>query len=585
MNLTAKTFKIFWQHAKKYPWHIFFIMFGVLGHIALQNYAPILYKKLINALNGGNPENIKPMLSIVRTIFIVAMIRFCFARMFNFVNNWFQPRVMADLNNTCFKYIHKHSLNFFNNSFVGSLVTKVKRYERSFETITDQIVFEMGRNVLEVLLIIIILFFENEKVGMLTLFWAIIYLVFSYLFSQYKLPVDVKRAEADTLVTAKLADSITNNFNIKIFASRHRENEEFAKTTNEQFIIRKKSWDLGTISEVVQAITMIVLEFITMFLAVKYWQKGLLSVGSIALIQAYFFRIFDKFWNLGRNIRNTYEAIADANEMTEILTEKHEINDMENAKQLHITKGNIEFKQVFFGYNTDSEVITNLNLSIPHGERVAIIGPSGGGKSTIVKLLFRFYDLKSGKILIDNNDISKVSQDSLREGISLVPQEPILFHRSLMENIRYAKPFASMQEVEEASKLAHAHEFISKFPFGYNTLVGERGVKLSGGERQRIAIARAILKNSKIIVLDEATSSLDSESEQMIQDALKTLMKNRTTLVIAHRLSTIMQMDRIVVINQGEIIEQGKHKELLKVQKGMYQKLWEIQAGGFADLT
>ena len=226
-------------------------------------------------------------------------------------------------------------------------------------------------------------------------------------------------------------------------------------------------------------------------------------------------------------------------------------------------------------------MLNNFDLAIKPGERVALIGPSGGGKSTIIKLLLRFFDLNGGEILIDGQDIYKTQQDSLRAQLSLVPQDPILFHRSLIENIRYAQPEAKDSEVVKAAKLAHAHEFISSFPDGYNTLVGERGVKLSGGERQRVAIARAILKDAPILVLDEATSSLDSESEQFIQDALKSLMQGRTTIVVAHRLSTIMQMDRIVVIDGGKIVEQGKHEELLKIREGLYQRLWEIQAGGF----
>ncbi|OGE95207.1 MAG: hypothetical protein A3H72_00060 [Candidatus Doudnabacteria bacterium RIFCSPLOWO2_02_FULL_48_8] len=224
----------------------------------------------------------------------------------------------------------------------------------------------------------------------------------------------------------------------------------------------------------------------------------------------------------------------------------------------------------------------NFSLSIQGGERVALIGPSGGGKTTIVKLLFRFFDMQGGGISIDGQNIAQVTQESLRANISLVPQEPILFHRSLYDNIAYAKPQASEQEVYRAAKLAHCHEFIMSFPLEYETFVGERGLKLSGGERQRVAIARAILKDSPILVLDEATSSLDSESEHLIQDAMKKLMLGKTTIVIAHRLSTIMQMDRIIVIDKGQVAEEGKHTELIKAKQGIYQKLWQIQAGGFA---
>jgi ATP-binding cassette subfamily B protein len=255
--------------------------------------------------------------------------------------------------------------------------------------------------------------------------------------------------------------------------------------------------------------------------------------------------------------------------------------DKPKAREFKFKHGAIEFSKVGFTYKEGVDVLSDFSLNIKPGEKVALIGSSGGGKSTIVKLLFRFFDIQKGRISIDSQDISTVTQDSLRKNLSLVPQDPILFHRSLMENIRYGKPEASEEEVVEASRVAHCHEFISGFPQGYETLVGERGVKLSGGERQRVAIARAVLKNAPILVLDEATSSLDSESEMLIQDALKKLMKGKTVIVIAHRLSTIMQMDRIIVIDGGKIVEEGKHKELLKAQEGIYQKLWNIQAGGF----
>jgi ATP-binding cassette subfamily B protein len=293
--------------------------------------------------------------------------------------------------------------------------------------------------------------------------------------------------------------------------------------------------------------------------------------------------MYEKLWNAGKNIRAVYESISDANEMTALLIQPRSIVDKEGAGALDVKNGEIVFENMSFKYG-QREIMKDFNLSIKAGERVAFVGPSGGGKSTILKLLFRFYDLSGGKITIDGQNIAEVTQDSLRQSLSLVPQDPILFHRPLIENIRYARQDATDEEVIRASKLAHAHEFIEKSQHGYQTMVGERGIKLSGGERQRIAIARAILKDAPILILDEATSSLDSESEMLIQDALNTLMKGRTTIVVAHRLSTIMAMDRIVVIKDGTIVEEGKHDELLKAEQGMYQKLWEIQAGGFVKM-
>lgn len=283
-------------------------------------------------------------------------------------------------------------------------------------------------------------------------------------------------------------------------------------------------------------------------------------------------------------MRRLYEGFADAHEMIVILETPHDVQDTPTANALTVSEGAITLKDVGFNFNETRVILEDFSLEIPGGQKVALVGPSGAGKSTITKLLLRLYNVTSGHITIDSQDIAEVTQDSLREAISFVPQEPILFHRSLMDNIRYGRLDATDDEVFEAARKAHCHEFIELLKDGYGTLVGERGVKLSGGERQRVAIARAILKNAPILVLDEATSSLDSESEALIQDALRVLMEGKTVVVIAHRLSTIMTMDRIVVVEGGKVVADGTHDELL-TQGGLYHKLWSIQAGGFITDT
>ena len=310
----------------------------------------------------------------------------------------------------------------------------------------------------------------------------------------------------------------------------------------------------------------------------------MLTVGDFVLIQAYLLTTFDRLISINRELRRFFDAFADSSEMAYILELPHGVQDARGARPLIVSEGAIAFTKVRFGFHPGKLVLSDFNLSIAGGERVALVGPSGAGKSTVTKLLLRFFDIGEGSIAIDGQDISKVTQKSLRDAVSFVPQEPILFHRSLMENIRYGKRDATDDEVIAAAKKAHCHEFISGLPEGYGTYVGERGVKLSGGERQRVAIARAILKNSPILILDEATSSLDSESEAFIQDALEVLMKDKTVVVIAHRLSTIMKMDRIVVVEGGRVVADGSHKELLE-GGGLYHKLWSIQAGGFIDET
>jgi ATP-binding cassette subfamily B protein len=282
----------------------------------------------------------------------------------------------------------------------------------------------------------------------------------------------------------------------------------------------------------------------------------------------------------GRVIRNIERSLADAHEMTEILLTPKFVIDKPNASEFVPDNGAIAFSNVSFSYDSRANLFDGLNLTIKPGEKIGLVGPSGGGKTTITKLILRLSDISSGQIIVDTQNIAEVQQDTLREHIAFVPQEPILFHRTLADNIRYGNENATDEELLRAAKLAHADEFISALPLKYETLVGERGVKLSGGQRQRVAIARAMLRKARILVLDEATSALDSESEALIQDALWKLMKGRTAIVIAHRLSTIQKMDRIVVLDKGQIVEQGTHAELVKY-KGMYAKLWAHQSGGF----
>lgn len=312
-------------------------------------------------------------------------------------------------------------------------------------------------------------------------------------------------------------------------------------------------------------------------------QKNSLTIGSFLLAQVYIAQIISNLWELSGIMQNVEQNLSDAGEMTKLLDAPNEVIDTPHAKSLRTTRGKIDYTDVTFTHSDDNEALfRNLNLRIKPGEKLGLVGTSGGGKTTLTKLLLRFSDIDSGAILVDDQNIAHVTQESLRKHITYVPQEPLLFHRSLAENIAYANPDASMKQIKAIAKMAHAHEFIEALPDKYDTLVGERGVKLSGGQRQRIAIARAMLKNAPILVLDEATSALDSESEALIQDALWRLMEGRTAIVIAHRLSTIQKMDRILVMDKGKIVEEGSHKDLLR-QKGIYANLWNHQSGGFLE--
>lgn len=324
----------------------------------------------------------------------------------------------------------------------------------------------------------------------------------------------------------------------------------------------------------------IILQIGIIYVAIRMRGLGLASIGMIVLLQNYVGKIMDFLRGLGHTFRNTFRAVSEAGEILEIIQTPFQVIDQSNQK-LKVLHGTIQFQEVTFAYEEKNPVFDQLSFQIKAGEKIWLVGPSGGGKTTIGKLLLRFYDLQKGKILIDGQDIGQVSQESLRKHIGMIPQDPILFHRSLKENIAYGKPDATEAEIIAAAKMARCHDFTSKLPLGYETLVGERGIKLSWGERQRVAIARAILENAPILILDEATSALDSESEEAIQQAMDVLMQNKTVLVIAHRLSTIMKMDKIFVIEQGQILEKGSHKELINKTDSTYKKLREIQSGGF----
>ncbi len=499
------------------------------------------------------------------------------------VNIYYQSAVKTSLVNTAFEKLQQHSYAFIANQFVGSLVRKVNRFERAFEELADQAVWGLGSTIIQVIVIGVGIYVLDWRFFVAFALWVPMYVLYVTFMVKRKRPKDLAKAEVDSKATGKLADALTNFHTIKFSGSAEIEEKSMREVMLEVREKMRSSWLAGWWLDFGQGIIFATVKVVALSSAVYLWSKGQFTVGGITLVYMYLENISDRLWDLGNQIKKIGESLADANEMTEIMLAPLDIVDKPHARKLKVTQGSIQFDKVTFAYFTDNYVLNNFCLDVKPGEKVALVGPSGGGKSTITKLLLRLYDPNQGTVLIDGQDISAVTQVSLRNNVALVPQEPILFHRSLLENIRYGKPNASEKEVIEAAKSARAHDFISKFENGYQTFVGERGVKLSGGERQRVAIARAILKNAPILVMDEATSALDSESEHLIQLAMKNLMHGKTVIVIAHRLSTIMQMDRIAVIEEGKIVEEGKHAELLKAKNGLYQKLWDIQAGGFSS--
>lgn len=580
---TIKTLRIFWDHARKMRLSLALIYIGVIGATATGTIVPLYFKKFFDAITGpGTRAEISTQLfAVLGTVAILEVIRWTLWRMAYYFNTLFVTTMMADISKTCFSYIHKHSFAYFNNNFVGSLVKRFNWFNRAFESVHDKIVWNIVPLMVDIGVTIAVLWQRHFLLAAGLIVWLVIFIAVNWFFTRYKMKFDVERNEAESEATAHLADTITNHSNVKLFVGYNREVASYNAANDKVRRLRRFTWNMDSIFDAVQGLLIVVLELGMFYGALTLWQQGLVTVGDFVLIQTYVIVIFNGIWGFGRIFRYLFSDLADAEEMTVLLTTPNEIRDAVNAKELQVTHGEIAFKDVQFNYHATRQVINNLLFTIRGKEKVALIGPSGAGKSTIVKLILRMYELTSGHIEIDGQKIDQVTQESLWKNISMVPQDPILFHRSLMENIRYGKPDATDEEVFAAAKLAHCDEFINDFPEKYSTFVGERGVKLSGGERQRVAIARAILRNAPILVLDEATSSLDSESESLIQDALAHLMKDKTVIVIAHRLSTIMKMDRIIVIDRGMITEEGSHKELLGRTNGLYQQLWKLQAGGF----
>jgi len=573
----------FWRGIRPQKWLLFVLIASmILGNI-VAIIIPLFYKQFFDIISSSqSKEIVAPQLFLL--IFYIAGLNglfWLFYRVATLANNIFQPSVIARLKQQSYDYLMQHSYSFFVNNFAGSLVQKVNRFGRAFERLSDNLVWALLPLAVRVISILVVVFFVNKWIDLVILVWTVIFLAFNIGFSRWKLKYDIKAAAMDSKATGYLADTISNQNTIQLFAGYESESKGYKKVTDEQAKITRFAWNLDAIVEGGQGFLTFAIEFVLFFYAIKYWQQGLLTIGVFVLLQAYVLNIINQLWGFTRVVRDVYQSYADSKEMVEILLLPHEIEDTPVAKELIVKDGEIKFDDVIFSFNKTRKVLQNVDLTIKPGEKVALIGPSGAGKTTFVRLLLRLYSVTSGKIFVDGQDISGVTQESLRKNISMVPQDPILFHRTLAENIAYGKKDATIAEIEEAVKLAHCDDFIANLAYKLDTFVGERGIKLSGGERQRVAIARAILKNAPILVLDEATSSLDSNSEMLIQDALNNLMQNKTVIVIAHRLSTIQKMDRIIVVDDGKIVEQGSHSELLKNENSLYKKLWELQAGGF----
>lgn len=497
-----------------------------------------------------------------------------------------QDMIMRDLNMTVFDHLQKMSYRFFSDRFAGSLVNQTNKFVGSFERLTDPLTWNVFKLFVAIILTSVILAPSALPVVIGIWLIALIYIPVVWHFRKRQLPYNVAWAESETKRTGQLADAISNIVAVKSFSNEQLENKRMAARTNEVHQNSINTMRIAMRQELVSGALQRSINLMSIIVSVLLALSGNINVGVIYLSLTYTIGIMRRLWDLNNTFRAFTRVFGDASDMTNILQIKPEVSDPENPTVLNVDKGLVKFDGVTFWYKEaghDNALFNKLDLNIKPGEKIGLVGPSGGGKTTITKLLLRFMDIQDGSITIDGQDINKSAQSDVRKHITYVPQEPLLFHRSLAENIAYGKLNASKNEIISAAKKAYADEFIQQLPDGYDTLVGERGVKLSGGQRQRVAIARAMIKDAPILVLDEATSALDSESEKLIQAALWKLMEDRTAIVIAHRLSTIQHMDRIVVLDKGKIVEEGRHADLVKKKNGLYAKLWSHQSGGFLE--
>ena len=498
-----------------------------------------------------------------------------------FVGMYWSVGVRATTRYTLSSYVVRHSHAYFTDRFAGSISSKITQAANSMKNIVEAIMWDFTPFFVSIIGSFILAFYTHPFIAFIFLAWVFVITPLNIYLVRKGIPLSVATQKTETALGGATVDMLTNINAVHEYARRPFELTRLKKFILDRRMSGLKNWKFREWVRLANGVVQIFFIGGMVTLATYLTGQGILSAGDIILILAIVLMIEDRLTFIGNRLNEFGDAWGQVVEGLTDIVRPYDIADVADARELERVRGNISLKNVSFSYG-GATVFDRLSLDIPAGQKVGLVGRSGAGKSTLMKLLLRHDDPTNGTIAIDRNDISRLTKDSLRERIAVVPQEPLLFHRTIRENISYGELDAKEEHVVHAAKLAEAHEFITQLPQGYDALVGERGVKLSGGQRQRIAIARALLKDAPILLLDEATSSLDSESEVAVQKALLALMSGRTVIAIAHRLSTLRAMDRIIVIDEGRIIEDGTHEELL-AKGGLYANLWNHQAGGFLE--
>jgi len=571
------------QHWAKQPWRIASIVGFIMVATIADVLTPLYSGRLVDAVaSGAAGDEIAWNAAIAAFWALMALgLGSVVLRQLTFMGIIkLTLKMMSDIVADSFHRLQRFSTDWHANSFAGSTVRKVTRGMWALDLLNDTILVALFPSLVMLVGSTILLGLYWPIMGVIVGVGSLLYIGLTFFLSVgYVAPAATLSNAWDTKLGGALADAISCNSVVKAFGAETREESRLSKVVDKWSNRTDRTWNRGTLNGSVQGVMLLAMRGAILAAGLWLWQTGVASAGDITFVLTTFFILQGYLRDVGMHIRNLQKSINDMEELVDIHHQKLGIEDKPGAKPIVIEEGKIDFDHVDFRYGTHSRPLyTDFSVHIRSGEKVGLVGHSGSGKTTFVKLIQRLYDVTGGKIVIDGQDISKVQQSSLRQQIAIVQQEPILFHRSLADNIAYARPDATRAEIEQAARLASAHDFIMDLPKGYETLVGERGVKLSGGERQRVAIARAFLADAPILILDEATSSLDSESEVLIQRAMERLMVGRTTLVIAHRLSTVKSLDRLLVFDKGKIVEEGDHAQLIQLQGGIYRRLFERQA-------
>ncbi len=567
---------------KPYKGYLAIFAFVALFWAITNTLQPYILKIIIDKVAGFQGDKVSAFTTIQPYIFLYILSWAILALDFRLLD-WAKlklfPSLRQDTMSKMFAYLNQHSHDYFQNNFAGSLINKVADMQGGIVDILT-IIDEVYAQVLGLTIAVVTLLLIHPIFAFILSAWVVVFLAITFIFLKSIQNTSYVFAEAKSSLVGKMVDSISNIVNIRLFAKHRYENsyigDSIADTVQKdrnmlvKIIHMRIWWDVSIVA----------LIGINLWMLGKMYSQNLVTVGDFSFIITLSISIIWNLWFIAGQFVSFTEQVGKCKQALSIINAVHDIVDIKDAKPLVVPQGKIQFKDVSFHYADGARLFQNKNILIHAGEKVGLVGLSGSGKSTFVNLILRLFEVESGSITIDHQNINDVAQESLRENIALIPQDISLFHRTLMENIRYGCSNASDEDVIAASKKAHCHEFISQLNKKYESMVGERGIKLSGGQRQRIAIARAILKNAPILILDEATSALDSVTEKYIQDALHHLMRGKTTIVIAHRLSTLSEMDRILVFDNGQIIEDGTHEELIKIN-GHYAKMWHMQAGGF----